>query len=145
MQSRSAIGSWLEGPPRAPGGGYPGQRLALPEHGPGSVARPGRRLVGVALDWGLAMMVSTAFAGGDPWVTLAYFAVMHVVLVGTAGTSIGHQVTGLGVRTVDGALPGPVRALVRTALLCLAVPPLVWDRDQRGLHDKAARTVLVRL
>ena len=22
---------------------------------------------------------------------------------------------------------------------------LIWDRDQRGLHDKAAQTVLVRL
>ena len=30
-------------------------------------------------------------------------------------------------------------------LLCLAIPALIWDRDQRGLHDKAAQTVLVRL
>jgi hypothetical protein len=29
-------------------------------------------------------------------------------------------------------------------LLCLSVPALIWDRDQRGLHDKAAKTVLVR-
>jgi hypothetical protein len=30
-------------------------------------------------------------------------------------------------------------------LLCLVVPPLVFDRDQRGLHDKAAKSVAVRM
>jgi hypothetical protein len=37
-----------------------------------------------------------------------------------------------------------LQVAVRTVLLCLAVPALIWDRDQRGLHDKAAQTVLVR-
>ena len=35
--------------------------------------------------------------------------------------------------------------LLRTALLCLAVPALIWDRDGRGLHDRLARTVQVRV
>ena len=39
---------------------------------------------------------------------------------------------------------GPLPALVRTALLCLVLPAVVYDRDQRGLHDRAAATVLVR-
>ena len=38
-----------------------------------------------------------------------------------------------------------LQVLSRTVLLCLAIPALIWDRDQRGLHDKAAQTVLVRL
>jgi uncharacterized RDD family membrane protein YckC len=29
-------------------------------------------------------------------------------------------------------------------LLCLLVPALISDRDGRGLHDKAARTAVVR-
>jgi len=33
---------------------------------------------------------------------------------------------------------------VRSALLCLVIPAVVWDRDGRGLHDTAAGTVLVR-
>ena len=64
----------------------------------------------------------------------------HVLLVGTAGCTIGHRVAGLRVETLDGRPPGPVRALVRSLLLCLVVPPLIWDRDQRGLHDRAAGT-----
>jgi hypothetical protein len=34
--------------------------------------------------------------------------------------------------------------VVRFVLLCLLVPALVTDRDGRGLHDKAARSVVVR-
>jgi hypothetical protein len=34
---------------------------------------------------------------------------------------------------------------VRTVLLCLAIPAFIWDRDQRGLHDRVAGTMLVRV
>jgi hypothetical protein len=44
-----------------------------------------------------------------------------------------------------GGYLGLWRPLVRTLLLCLGIPALIWDRDQRGLHDKAAGTVLVRV
>ena len=36
------------------------------------------------------------------------------------------------------------RPIVRTALLCLVVPAVIADADQRGLHDRVAATVLVR-
>ncbi|CPU67518.1 Conserved membrane protein of uncharacterised function [Mycobacteroides abscessus] len=36
------------------------------------------------------------------------------------------------------------RGLLRTVLLCLVIPAVVWDADGRGLHDRAAGTVLVR-
>jgi hypothetical protein len=35
--------------------------------------------------------------------------------------------------------------VVRTVLLCLAIPALIWDADLRGLHDRAAGTMLVRV
>jgi uncharacterized RDD family membrane protein YckC len=38
----------------------------------------------------------------------------------------------------------PLRVLLRQVLVCLAVPAMIWDLDGRGLHDKAAGTVLVR-
>jgi len=37
-----------------------------------------------------------------------------------------------------------VPALARTILLVLAIPALIWDRDDRGLHDKVAGTVVIR-
>ena len=44
----------------------------------------------------------------------------------------------------DGAPIGLPRAALRTLLLCLLIPALIWDRAGRGLHDKAAGTVVVR-
>jgi len=35
-------------------------------------------------------------------------------------------------------------ALLRTLLICLVVPPVIYNRDRRGLHDLAAGTVTVR-
>jgi uncharacterized RDD family membrane protein YckC len=35
-------------------------------------------------------------------------------------------------------------AIVRTILLGLLVPAVIWDKDGRGLHDRVARTAVVR-
>ncbi|MCU1432847.1 MAG: hypothetical protein JWP95_1952 [Actinotalea sp.] len=102
---------------------------------------------------------------GDPTATLAVFAVSTIVLVGTLGHTIGHRLLGIRivrVRTEEEAAagvgarmaaaspagptgsPGLVAALVRTGLLCLVIPAVVWDRTGRGLHDVAAGTAPVR-
>jgi uncharacterized RDD family membrane protein YckC len=78
-------------------------------------------------------------------VTLGIFAAENLLLVGTLGSTIGHRVVGLQVRSVNGAPAKPVQVVVRTLLLCLFLPATIWDRDGRGLHDKAAGTVIVRL
>ena len=147
MVERRDIGSWIEGPAsvtRSQDDEWPGKRLGRPQRGSGAVARVGRRLVAIVVDWGLAMLVSSAFLDGNPWGTLAVFGAVQVVLVGTVGFSPGHGLLGMRVEQLHGGWVGPVRALVRSALLCLAVPALIWDRDQRGMHDRAAGTVLVR-
>jgi uncharacterized RDD family membrane protein YckC len=107
----------------------------------------GRRVVALAIDWGFAVLIASGLMRPLQWGSLAPLAAlltMNVLLVGTAGFTAGHRIMGLRVERLDGAPPGPVRALVRSVLLCLAVPPLIWDRDQRGLHDKAAGTLVVR-
>lgn len=118
--------------------------LGLPESGPGSVAGFGRRLIAIALDWALAAAISAAFLDGALLGPNIVLGLMHVLLVGTVASSIGHRLLGMHVVRVGGGWPGPGRALVRTALLLLALPALVWDRDQRGLHDRAAGTALLR-
>ena len=139
------MGSWLEGPAPQQPSGYPGERLGRPEQGPRSVARLGRRVIGIAIDWVLCLLVARWLFGGHPLAPLGVLAVEHLLLVGTLGTSVGHRVTGLRVEAVAGGWAGPARAAVRTVLLCLVVPAVIWDADQRGLHDKAAGTVLVRV
>ena len=105
----------------------------------------GRRILAICIDWALASAISAGFFAYHPMATVAAFGVMAFVLVGTAGTTIGHRVTGIGMRTLDGGLPGPLRALVRTLGLMLVIPAVVTDPTGRSLHDRWARTRVVRL
>lgn len=91
------------------------------------------------------MLIARLAFGGAQWATLAVFAVEQLLLVGTLGYGIGHRIVGIRVVRLDGGWAGPLRAVVRTVLLCVVVPAAVWDADQRGLHDKAADTILVRI
>ncbi|WP_345643338.1 RDD family protein [Streptomyces siamensis] len=155
MDNRQAIGSWLSGPRAAAEEagvdfGYRGQQLGLPEHGPGSIARPGRRLGALAVDWGLCLLIAYGLltdgydqATGN-WALLVFFA-LSVLTVGTVGFTPGKRLFGLRVVPEGGGRLNPLRALLRSALVCVAVPALIWDRDGRGLHDRLARTVEVRI
>jgi uncharacterized RDD family membrane protein YckC len=157
------MGSWLEGETPSTGGAHRGARLGLPAEGPGSLARLGRRVAALAIDWVACLAIAAAFfpaAGasgfflsqGDPMATLGIFALENVLLVGTVGNTLGHRILGLQVRragvppvTDAPAMPPNVLlALVRTVLLCLVVPAVVWDADGRGLHDRVAGTAIVR-
>lgn len=121
--------------------------------GPGSPASFPRRLVGLVVDWLLSQLIAVGLLG-VPWgatgvvvfVPLGVFAVQHLVLVGTLGYTWGHFLVGVRVGRVDAPAraPTPVRAVARTVLLCLALPPLIVGADGRGLHDRAAGTVVVR-
>lgn len=153
MVDRKDIGSWLEGPgSRAPGpAAYPGERRGMPREGRGSMGRFGRRLVGVVIDWALCQLLAyglfdKAFgvAGAGSFLPLAVFAAENLLLVGTLGSTIGHRIVGLRVVSTDGRAARPLQVLVRTVLLCLFLPAMFWDKDGRGLHDKAAGTVIVR-
>jgi hypothetical protein len=143
---RRVIGSWLEGPVQATRDpdDYPGRRLGLPEQGRGSIGRFGRRLLALLVDWGLCQLVSFGFFGGDQWATLAVFTIENVLLVGTAGGTVGHRLLGLRVVRADGGPISLLQALGRGVLLSLALPALIWDRDQRGLHDRFLGTMLLR-
>lgn len=123
---------------------WPGERLGLPEDGPRSIGRFGRRLLALLIDWGLAVLVSLAFFNYDPWANLAIFAVAQVLFLTLLSGSVGHLIVGLRVVPLEGGWIGWWRPVVRTLLLCLVIPAVIWDRDQRGLHDKAASTILVR-
>lgn len=123
---------------------YPGQRLGLPPTGRGSVARVPRRLAGLAIDWIAAVVISIAFFDYDPLATMAIFAAVHILFIPTIGGSPGHRIAGMRLQLATGGWPGLWRPLVRTLLLVLVIPAVIWDPDQRGLHDRVAGTILVR-
>ncbi|MEX1080246.1 MAG: RDD family protein [Homoserinimonas sp.] len=123
---------------------WPGERFGLPQSGPRSVARPGRRIAALAIDFLLAALLSAAFFQYSGIASTIIFAVTQVVFITLVAGGIGHLIVGLRVVPIAGGWIGWWRPVVRTLLICAVVPPLIWDSDQRGLHDKLAGTVLVR-
>ena len=136
---------------------YPGQHLGLPEFGPGSVAGWSRRLVALLIDWIACSVIAIAFlyhpvAGhaadvlSQPrlW-TPVVFGVEDFLLTALTGFTVGKRLLGLRVVRLDGRPVGVWRALGRTVILMTVVPAMMMDRDLRGLQDKAASTVVVRI
>jgi len=38
-----------------------------------------------------------------------------------------------------------LQSVARQLMICLVVPAVIYDRDQRGLHDKALKLVATRV
>ena len=94
--------------------------------------------------FGLGLALARTGHPAQYW-TLAIFGVATYVLTALTGLTLGKRLTGIRVARLDGKPVGFLWALVRTLLLLAVIPPLVTDRDMRGLHDRAANTIVVRL
>ena len=134
--------------------GWRGRRLGLPPEGPGAVATSGSRAAAFLLDVLAGALIGAlvrAVLDGRTDLDLGLadeiaFAVQLLVLVSLTGQSLGKRALGLRVVRLaapDGP-PGFLPTAIRTALLVLVVPAVIVDRDGRGLHDRAAGTVVVR-
>ncbi|MBO0680492.1 RDD family protein [Mycolicibacterium sp. S2-37] len=155
-----AIGSWLSGPEsnRGPGGPgqppneYPGQRLGLPPEGPGSIARFGRRVAAMLVDWFIAYgLAALAMAFG--WISISAMStailliwfVIGVVSVRLFAFTPGQFALGLTVASMDERIHvGLGRAAGRGLLIALVIPALFTDSDLRSLHDLATKTAVIR-
>lgn len=129
--------------------GYRGERLGLPKEGPGSAAPAGRRFGALFLDWALCMLIAYGLfaqnAQSASNYALGVLLVLNILTVGTVGCTPGKRLFGLRVISENRERLGFGWAVVRSALLCLALPALIWDRDGRGLHDRLGRAVQVRI
>ena len=105
----------------------------------------GRRIAALVIDWGLAMAISAGFFQFNEFATLGIFALMQFLLIGTLGSSIGHFFLRLGVRRINGQLPGPLKALGRTVLLCLVLPAIFTVPDGRSYHDALMGTTITHI
>ena len=129
---------------------YPGQRFGLPQSGARSVAGVGRRLGSLMIDWVMSVVIALAVLGersetSVQYLALAIFAAEIFLLTALTGFTVGKRLLGMRVARLDGQPVGFFRALIRTVLFLLVVPPLVLDADLRGLHDKAAGTIVIRI
>jgi len=132
------------GKAETPRSSYPGEKFGLPKDGPRSVASMARRLGALLIDWFACMLISLALFHSQ-YLTLAIFAVQDYLLTALTGLTLGKRLVGIRVARLDGKPVGFGWALVRTLLLLAVIPPLVTDDDLRGLHDRAANTIVIRL
>lgn len=149
-----AFSSWLSGPESAQPGpqtGYPGQGAGLPEHGPGSLARMGRRVFALLVDWliayglaGLGVAFHLVTPAALATVVLVVWLVLGAVAVRLFGFTPGQYVCGVRVASVDQRGVGIGRAVARGVLVALVVPALFVDADRRGVQDRLTGTAVVR-
>lgn len=131
---------------------YPGKRLGLPEAGSGSVASWLQRFAALAVDWLASSAVArlvlgpAAFdnTGWEQFGALGVFLLESALFVALAGGSFGQLALRLAVVRLEGGSVNLLQALLRSFLVCLVIPPVVFNRDNRGLHDLAVGTVVIR-
>ncbi len=130
---------------------WPGYQFGCAFEGPTSVARLLPRVIALLIDWTLCSVIAAGLLGyswggqgSSGFMPLLVFAIENVLLVGTIGATPGHLIIGTRVTQLDGSAAGPRAAIIRTALLCIVLPALAFDNDQRGLHDRFAGTIMVK-
>jgi uncharacterized RDD family membrane protein YckC len=126
--------------------------------GPMSVAPMGRRLIALIVDWLLCSLIVSSITGHilfgnaqDPhyfaaqYGTLVLYTLEVYLLTAISGLTVGKRLLGIRAIRTDGSNPGFKWAALRTLLLLFIIPACLTDRDLRGLHDRAADTIVVRL
>jgi uncharacterized RDD family membrane protein YckC len=126
--------------------------------GPMSVAPMGKRLLALIIDWLLCALIASSVTGhalfggvGDKhyfaaqYATLGLFVLEVYLLTAVSGLTVGKRLLRMRAISTDGSAPGFKWAAVRTLLLLFVVPACLTDRDLRGLHDRAADTIVVRM
>ena len=124
----------------------------MPERGPGSLARMGRRLAALLVDWllayGLAALGMTLGLVSQRLLSsavLVIWLVLGVLAVRLFAFTPGQFAPGLPGASVDGRHHvGLGRAAVRGLMIALVIPALFVDVDGRGLQDRLTATAVVR-
>ena len=118
---------------------------------PGEVAGRGRRVVAIVIDWLASILLSRVIFGQltygsaeSSFAILMIFVAEVVIFTWLMSASFGQRLLGISVVRVDGGRLSLWRIVVRTLLICLIIPAVVYDSTGRGLHDRAVGSVAVR-
>lgn len=99
-----------------------------------------RRLLALLIDWIACWLVTIAVFGGtdaSAFVPLLVLWVESTVGVALLGGSLGQLLTRIRVLRTTGQPLNLLMAMLRQAMVCLVIPPLIFKPDGRGLHDLA--------
>ena len=108
----------------------------------------GRRFAALLIDWALCLVIASLYA--DPrvvgWPPVAVLILFNALFIGLFGQTPGMSLARLrAVSVADGGAIGIPRGLLRGVLLALLIPAVIMDADRRGLHDRAAGSIVVAL
>lgn len=106
----------------------------------------GRRFLALLIDWALCLVAGSFLA--DPravaWPPVLVLILINTLGIGLFGRTPGMALAGLRCLSIrDGGAIGLGRAVIRAVLLALLIPAMIMDGDRRGLHDRAAGSVVV--
>ncbi|WP_425570857.1 RDD family protein [Rugosimonospora acidiphila] len=124
--------------PSPSGGSGPARAIGEP-------ANLGRRFIALMIDWILCLLVSRLFVGSvsEGWAPLVVLIVEYTFFIGLFAQTPGMKLTGVRcVSVFTGGAPGIPRTLLRALLLSIVIPCLIMDDQRRGLHDRAAGTIV---
>ena len=124
-----------------------------------SAAPMGRRLLALIVDWLLCALIVSSLTGhvlfgsaadhhyfAAQYGTLRLFVLEVYLLTAISGLTVGKRIFRHPRRSASTAAPPGFKwAAVRTLLLLFVIPACITDRDLRGLHDRAANTIVVRM
>ena len=112
-----------------------------------------KRILALIFDWGAAILVVQVIPNGPDYgtqsnslLTLIVFATEVTLFTWMMGSSFGQRIVGL--RVIDfysDSNPRFVQSLFRTLLIVLLIPPLLADAEGRGLHDRLAKTKIIKI
>jgi len=113
-----------------------------------SPANFGRRFAALLIDWALCLVVAAFYA--DPrvvaWPPVVILILFNAIFIGLFGQTPGMLLARIRcVSVADGGAIGIAKGLLRGLLLALLVPAIIMDGDRRGLHDRAAGSIVVDL
>lgn len=115
-----------------------------------------RRVLALAVDWVVSMLVVVFFVGwhnftspggSEQGLVLLVYVVESALLTTLAGGSFGKLATRLRTVRIDGN-PRPLdslRSVARQIMIAVVIPPLIFRVDGRGVHDMACGTATVTL
>jgi uncharacterized RDD family membrane protein YckC len=112
-----------------------------------------KRILALIFDWGAAILVVQVIPNGPDYgtqsnslLTLIVFATEVTLFTWMMGSSFGQRIVGL--RVIDfysDSNPTFVQSVSRTFLIVVLVPPLLADAEGRGLHDRLAKTKIIKI
>ena len=113
----------------------------------------GKRILALIFDWASAILVVQVIPNGPDYgtqsnslLTLLIFAIEVALFTWMMGSSFGQRIVGIRVRDFStDKNPTLLQSLFRTLLIVVLIPPLLADSEGRGLHDRLAKTKIIKI